>query len=123
MSRVNHLYLSVRFRQNPAAYDPTCTVGADTDSLLRDMALKYVQKLSEAGLVKMADDGFCLEKTQAGEIASRHYIRVDTMTNFLGLTAAAGESEIIGCLSLSAEYEQYHVKNNEKVRAHPTLLC
>eukprot|EP01048_Picozoa_sp_COSAG05_P016660 COSAG05_NODE_2176_length_3436_cov_7.315134_3_plen_470_part_01 len=111
---VNHLYLSVRFKKDPRAYNDGQRVEGNHESMLRQLALKYVSELHECGMAVMGDDGFMLGSTKCGKIAATHYIRVNSMKNMMALTAESTLGDLIECISRSQEFEVHKVKQADK---------
>ena len=111
---VNHLYLSVRFKKDPRAYNDGQPVEGNRESMLRQLALKYVSELHECGMAVMGDDGFMLGSTKCGKIAATHYIRVNSMKNMMALTAESTLDDLIEVISRSQEFEVHKVKQADK---------
>jgi activating signal cointegrator complex subunit 3 len=111
------LYVSVRLAKNPLHY------GISRDEVEKDHTLatfrsdivqKSIDALMSAGLVSTENDLLQLEPTDWGIVACRFYISYQTIHVFRELLHPdASISELIHCISLSSEFEQIALREEE----------
>jgi pre-mRNA-splicing helicase BRR2 len=116
---LGYTYLYVRMLRNPAMYgispealerDPTLT------QRRIDLAHAAASVLDKHGLVKYDRRTGALIATTLGRVASFYYVTHETVHTFNGsLKPSMNDIEIFRMFSLSGEFQQIHVREEEKL--------
>ncbi|GAA5908844.1 uncharacterized protein JCM6883_004186 [Sporobolomyces salmoneus] len=114
---LGYSYLFVRMRKNPLVYGMTADevmqdplIGSKRHALISNSA----KRLVECQMIKYDPDLGTLTSTDLGRIASRYYIRNDSIEIFNKLfRPAMSEADILGLIASSVEFAQIQVRENE----------
>ncbi|GAA5924697.1 uncharacterized protein JCM15063_005710 [Sporobolomyces koalae] len=114
---LGYSYLFVRMRKNPLVYGMTADeviedplLGSKRHALINNSA----KRLVECDMIKFDPDLGTLACTDLGRIASRYYIRNDSIEIFNKLfRPAMSEADILGLIASSVEFAQIQVRENE----------
>jgi pre-mRNA-splicing helicase BRR2 len=116
---LGYTYLYVRMLRNPALYGITSTDIEEDSSLLQrriDLAHAAAVVLDKHGLIKYDRRTGGFLSTTVGRVASYYYVSHETISTFNdSLKASMNEIEIFRMFSLSGEFKQIHVREEEKL--------
>ncbi|GAA5949316.1 hypothetical protein JCM21900_005602 [Sporobolomyces salmonicolor] len=114
---LGYSYLFVRMRKNPLVYGMTADevmqdplLGSKRHALINNSA----KRLVECQMIKFDPDLGTLTSTDLGRIASRYYIRNDSIEIFNRLfRPRMSEADILALIASSVEFAQIQVRENE----------
>lgn len=114
---LGYSYLFVRMRKNPLVYGMTADevlqdplIGSKRHALINNSA----KRLVECQMIKFDPDLGTLTCTDLGRIASRYYIKNDSIEIFNKLfRPSMSEADILGLIASSVEFAQIQVRENE----------
>ncbi|GAA5976618.1 hypothetical protein JCM5350_006700 [Sporobolomyces pararoseus] len=114
---LGYSYLFVRMRKNPLVYGMTADevmqdplIGSKRLALINNSA----KRLVECQMIKFDPDLGTLTCTDLGRIASRYYIRNDSIEIFNQMfRPTMSEADILGLIASSVEFAQIQVRENE----------
>ena len=116
---LGYTYLFVRMMRNPTLY------GASEDEMARDPVLKQrrvdmihaaANVLDKAKLIRYDRKGGVFHITNLGKVASHYYITHDSMTVYNNnLKPEMSDIEILRLFSLSDEFKNVHVRQEERL--------
>jgi pre-mRNA-splicing helicase BRR2 len=116
---LGYTYLYVRMLRNPSMYGITPEMAARDPSLLQrrtDLAHAAAVMLDKHGLIKYDRRTGGFVATTLGRVASFYYVSHETVSTFNGnLKPVMNDIEIFRMFSLSGEFEQIHVREEEKL--------
>lgn len=116
---LGYTYLYVRMLRNPSMYGVTPEmIAADPSLMQRRLALAHAAAsvLDKHGLIKYDRRTGGFLATTLGRVASFYYVTHETVSTFNGnLKPAMNDIEIFRMFSLSGEFEQIHVREEEKL--------
>ncbi|GAA5961591.1 hypothetical protein JCM3765_002639 [Sporobolomyces pararoseus] len=114
---LGYSYLFVRMRKNPLVYGMTADevmqdplIGSKRHALINNSA----KRLVECQMIKFDPDLGTLTCTDLGRIASRYYIRNDSIEIFNQMfRPSMSEADILSLIASSVEFAQIQVRENE----------
>ena len=116
---LSYTYLYIRMRRNPDLY------GVDPDDLKSDPTLIQTRvnlvhsaalKLQSAGMIKYDQQSGSLIATALGKVGSHYYIKCNSMQVYNEeLRPQMGMIDLFRLFSLSKEFENIPIRENEKV--------
>jgi pre-mRNA-splicing helicase BRR2 len=116
---LGYTYLYVRMLRNPSMYGITAEMAARDPSLLQrrtDLAHAAAVMLDKHGLIKYDRRTGGFVATTLGRVASFYYVSHETVSTFNGnLKPVMNDIEIFRMFSLSGEFQQIHVREEEKL--------
>ncbi|GJJ07269.1 hypothetical protein Clacol_001469 [Clathrus columnatus] len=114
---IGYTYLFVRMKKNPIVYGMSHEEPVDDPSLSskRNQLVKAAaQKLTTAGMINYNPQTESLQCTDLGRIAAKYYIRTASIEVFnQELRAKMSEADVLAVLSMSTEFEQVQLRENE----------
>lgn len=114
---LSYTYLFIRMRVNPLVYGIPYGTKEDDPFLLnhrRELITNAARHLDKAKMIRFDERTEYLSATDLGRTASHFYIKYDTIENFNEMfKALMPEPEILAMLSLSQEFEQVKVREDE----------
>ena len=118
-SWLGYTYLYVRMLQNPSLYGVSKDSLASEPTLLKrrlDLAHTAASVLDKHNLIKYDRKSGSFQVTALGRVASHYYVSHDSMNVFNeNLKSSMSEIEIFRLFSLSEEFKQIHVREEEKI--------
>ncbi|KAI8426807.1 hypothetical protein MSG28_014490 [Choristoneura fumiferana] len=122
---LGYTYLYIRMLRQPALYGIT-PEKMQEDNLLElhraDLVHTAASLLDKAGLVKYERKSGQLQATELGRIASHFYCTYETMQSYNQLLRPTlGEIELFRVFSLSAEFRNIAVREEEKLELHKLM--
>lgn len=116
---LTYTYLHVRMQRNPTMYGISIDDAAQDPTLLQrriDLANAAATVLDKHGLIKYDRRTGGLLSTTLGRVASYYYVSHDTVSTFSSsLKPSMNDIEIFRMFSLSGEFKQIHVREEEKL--------
>jgi pre-mRNA-splicing helicase BRR2 len=116
---LGYTYLYVRMLRNPAMYGITAEAAARDPTLAQrraDLAHAAAVLLDKHGLIKYDRRTGAFAATTLGRVASFYYVGHETVSTFNGnLKPVMNDIEIFRMFSLSGEFSQIHVREEEKL--------
>jgi pre-mRNA-splicing helicase BRR2 len=116
---LGYTYLFVRMLRNPSLYGVTPEEAERDSSLLQrriDLAHSAATILDKHNLVKYDRKSGAIQVTTLGRVASHYYVTHDSISVFNEyLKPAMSEIEIFRLFSLSGEFRQIYVREEEKL--------
>jgi pre-mRNA-splicing helicase BRR2 len=116
---MGYTYLFVRMLRNPSLYGVTVEEGERDPSLLQrrmDLAHSAAAMLDKHSMVKYDRKSGALQVTTLGRVASHYYVSHDSISVFNEyLKPSMSEIEIFRLFSLSGEFRQLYVREEEKL--------
>jgi pre-mRNA-splicing helicase BRR2 len=116
---LGYTYLYVRMIRNPSMYGITAEMAARDPCLLQrrtDLAHAAAVMLDKHGLIKYDRRTGGFVATTLGRVASFYYVSHETVSTFNGnLKPVMNDIEIFRMFSLSGEFQQIHVREEEKL--------
>jgi pre-mRNA-splicing helicase BRR2 len=116
---LGYTYLYVRMLRNPAMYGITAEAAERDPSLLQrrtDLAHAAAVMLDKHGLIKYDRRTGTFAATTLGRVVSFYYVTHETVSTFNGnLKPVMNDIEIFRMFSLSGEFSQIHVREEEKL--------
>ncbi|VVC86803.1 unnamed protein product [Leptidea sinapis] len=122
---LGYTYLFVRMLRQPALYGVNVDKMKD-DNLLElhraDLVHTAAALLDKAGLIRYERRSGHFQPTELGRIASHYYCTYETMQNYNQLLKPTlGEIELFRVFSLSAEFKNINVRDEEKLELHKLM--
>ncbi|XP_048003797.1 putative U5 small nuclear ribonucleoprotein 200 kDa helicase [Leguminivora glycinivorella] len=122
---LGYTYLYIRMMREPALYGITPEKMQD-DNLLElhraDLIHTAASLLDKAGLIKYERKSGHFQPTELGRIASHFYCTYETMQSYNQLLKPTlGEIELFRVFSLSAEFKNITVREEEKLELHKLM--
>ncbi|XP_045506046.1 putative U5 small nuclear ribonucleoprotein 200 kDa helicase isoform X2 [Colias croceus] len=122
---LGYTYLYIRMLRQPALYGIPAEKMQD-DNLLElhraDLVHTAASLLDKAGLIKYERKSGHFQPTELGRIASHFYCTYETMQNYGQLLKPTlGEIELFRVFSLSAEFKNITVRDEEKLELHKLM--
>ena len=118
-SWLGYTYLYVRMLRNPTIYGVSKDSLKDDPTLLRrrlDLIHSAASLLDKHNLIKYDRKSGTFQETTLGRVASHYYVSHESINVFNeNLKASMGEIEIFRLFSLSGEFRQVHVREEEKL--------
>lgn len=114
---LGYTFLHVRMRKNPMVYGLSATDLMGDPALgnrRRELITNAAKTLLKNGMIQYDPDLETLVTTELGQIASRYYLRAESIETFNAVfKAKMTEADLLAVLSKSSEFQQVAIRDSE----------